>query len=235
MDKDFQKNLKELGFSKSDTGYFGSLRGFNSFRNKHSVVQIGLNCHDYFDYLLDLFYYFPEMYSVAIEQSAQGTQHVINYFDKLLGKHDEMVKGVRDLNLASDTIQNIFRCAARNYTNREPVTVYLFYDANYMKGVTTYLQCKLQSFGAKFEFVELEELEESKMMNRKSQKGLTNPQRIKMWIDGLKSGTIFTTQDIMDGTELTKNEVQNVKHNNKIIKNLLKSMKIPKSQKYRVP
>lgn len=221
MDKDFQKNLKELGFSKSDTGYFGSLRGFNSFRNKHNVVQIGLNCHDYFDYLLDLFYYFPEMYSVAIEQSAHGTQHVINYFDKLLNKHSEMVKGVRDLNLASDTIQNIFRCAARNYTNREPVTVYLFYDANYMQGVTTYLQCKLQSFGAKFEFVELEELERNKIMRRESKNGHTNPQIVFAWLKSIPNDRRFTLFDIAKDTGLTNKEVAKVKERNTSIANLL--------------
>lgn len=225
----YQKLLSNDTFADVESkhkNYFGNLRGFNDYADTHNYIQVGLNRRPDIDYILMLFYTQPEYYEYAKVRYYKGD--CMEWFDNLRKSDDAMYS-----ELASDTIQNIYRTAARNYTNTEPVNVYLFFDVKLMSGVIDDLKYEFERYDATINIEELPQLAEVKAKARQSSRGQTNVQKILSWIDGLPIGQLFTNDDICSEVGISKRQLNNAKHDSKVIKERLGSLKLPGTSKYR--
>lgn len=215
-----------VGFPPENILYFGNTRGYNSHNNKHNIIQIGNNRQSDINYLIECFYSYPQLLD-DIYQCSGDSKQSIRTFDRLLNNMPiDLVDDVMCAELATDTIQNIFRTKARDIHNQERVDVYLFYSSK-LSNLTKELQYWLGRLGAKFTFDKIDDLDLGKLVRRKVKKE-TNTQKIVNWINSQPNGRIFTSQEMRLELGLSQNQFNNAKDNN-YIKRLFHDLKIAKS------
>ena len=116
--------------------------------------------------------------------------------------------------------------------------MWLFYDSKSMAGVTQYLREEFERRGATIHFAEpREELAEAKALIRKSAKGPTIFQRFKQWYDALPVGTIYTSEDILNGTGITAAQLRDARkkksgRSTPPLQAILEADKLPGMNKY---
>lgn len=204
----------------SHKGYFGNLRGYNNYKDAHNYFQIGVNRQRDINYLALLFYQQPEYidYMRHLDEEKR-----IEFIDKILA--DDAIKDIVNQEVASDTIQNIYRIAVRDIGNTEPIDVYLFFDTKYFSTVKGNLYEAFGKYGAKIINETIPQLTKAKIMKRESGTGNKSvAQKVIDWIDDLDDGATFTTAEICKGIGINSKQLQKAKDNNKGLKDLLAVM-----------
>ena len=224
------KALMDTGFFNSFDcvkGYFGNLRGYNQYRHCHNYVQIGMNRQRDTYYLTMLLYQMPE-YAEYMRNKSEAER--ISFIDKLLA--DDVIRDMVNQECCSDTIQNIYRIAARDVDNEQEVNIYLFYDAKYFSLVKADLQNTFGKYGASIVTEKIPELTIRKIRNRKTCGEKSVAQKIIDWIDRVGNGEVFETRQICADLDITTRQFQKAKDNNNGLKQMLKAMTVSKG-KYR--
>lgn len=243
----FIKNqtFEETGIGADNMGYFGNLKGFNNWQDKHNFIQVGLNRFNESEYLMMQFYVHPEYYDYAKQRCKKSVESCIRLFDVVTG-HGERSKPENDAmfdsqmassfkyimqsQISADMIQNIYRCAARNYNEHEPITVYLFYDLDDMDKITAQLQREFQRLGAKFNYLQLENVAPEKADARNED---TYVKTVLDYIRKIPIGTKFKRSDIVKGTKLKSSNVKEAMKS-PAVKSVLSKMKPKPSSKHYV-
>lgn len=242
----------ESGLDTNNMGYFGNLKGFNHWQDRHNFIQIGLNRFPELEYLSIMFELHPEYYYQAKRLFKKSEESVIAWFDKMLdrGKQSEMSEGIyfsiaTELNdimysqITADLIQNLYRCAARNYDNRKPVNLYIVYDYDRLDGITQMLEWELKRLGAKFKEHDLPGLKIAKSRARTPAGGndanaKTQPQLFFDWVDSIvDEEKEWKSKDIAKSIGLTTGQLIELKKSNSDVRKILADMKVPHKNLYK--
>lgn len=252
----FIKNqtFEETGIGVNNMGYFGNLKGFNNWQDKHNFIQVGLNRFNESEYLMMQFYVHPEYYDYAKQRCKKSVESCIRLFDVVTGhgerskpENDEMFdsqmadsfKDIMQAQISVDMIQNIYRCAARNYNVHEPITVYLFYDLDDMDKITAQLQREFQRLGAEFKEHDLPGRTIMKSRVRTSAGGnnanaKTQPQLFFDWLESVvDEEKEWKSKDIAESMGLTTEQLIGLKKYNSDVRKILADMKIPHKNLYK--
>ena len=222
------KALMESGFFNSFgciKGYFGNLRGYNNYRHCHNYVQIGMNRQRDTYYLTMLLFQMPE-YAEYMRNKSETEK--VSFIDKLLS--DDVIRDMVNQECCSDTIQNIYRIAARDIDNIQDVNIYLFYDAKYYSLVQADLQNTFGKYGAKIISEKIPELTVRKIRNRKTNGEKSVAQKIIDWIDCVGDGEVFETKQICGDLGISTKQFHKAKEKNNGLKQMLKIMSVSKGR-----
>lgn len=222
------QKFDDIGFTMDNSMYFGNTKGFNDNRAKHNYVQVGLNRQSDINYLLNLLTNDECCnYEIKVENS-WDIQRNIAAMDSLL--NSDLVDSYRCAEVCADFLQNLFRTKARDIDNRDEINVYLFTKAsdNMMMEIDYWLGGQ----GAKINVIELSDLKEAKIKNRR---GESNPKKILQWLDSQKPGRVFNIKDMFTEVGITQEQFKNAKRGNPHLKSLFQRMRIVHSKSlYRV-
>ena len=214
-----------FNFSNCSKGYFGNLRGYNNYRYCHNYVQIGMNRQRDTYYLTMLLFQMPE-YAEYMRNKSEAER--VSYIDKLLA--DDVIREMVNQECCSDTIQNIYRIAARDIDNLQDVNIYLFYDAKYYSLVQCDLQNAFGKYGASIVTEKIPELTIRKIRNRKTCGEKSVAQKIIDWIDCVCDGEVFATKQICDDLGISTKQFHKAKDKNNGLKQMLKIMSVSKGK-----
>lgn len=242
----------ESGLDTNNMGHFGGLKGFNHWQDRHNFIQVGSNRFTELEYLLIMFELRPEYYDKAKRLFKQSEESVIAWFDKMLyrGKQNEISECIYYLisseledimysQITSDMVQNIYRCAARNYDNRKPVNLYLVYDHERLDGILQILKWEFERLGAKFKEHDLPGLKIAKSRARTPAGGndanaKTQPQLFFDWVDSIvDADKEWKSKDIAKSIGLTTGQLIELKKSNSDVRKILADMKIPHKNLYK--
>lgn len=217
----------EIGFDRGNSMYFGNVKGFNHNKDKHTLLQIGLNRQSDINYLL-MFLSNNEDFELRLKNDISGIEDSIAECDRML--RSECTEEYMATEVVTDLIQNIFRTKARELTNRDRIDVYLF--CKYSECVLTEIQYSLGRLGASIEIEELSDLQMAKIKNRK---GESTAQKILKWVESQERGREFTVDEFLAELGIEAKNFKVAKRNNSFIKKLFDGMKIENTRgKYRI-
>lgn len=208
----------DIGFSAKNSLYLGNTKGFNTNKDKHTFIQVGLNRLSDINYLLT-FLSNNEDFDMRIKIDIKDVQKNIAEMDSML--KSDLVDGYMSAEVIADFIQNLFRTKARDIFNREPVEAYMF--CKNTENIMMELNYHLARHGANIDVLSLDELKIEKIKNRK---GDTKAKQILRWLDS-KGKCEFDIQEMFDALDMNSDSFKTVKRANPIIKEQFENMKIP--------
>ena len=214
----------DIGFDEKNSRYFGNTRGHNNSMDKHTYFQVGCNRQTDINYLI-LLLLANEDFEMSVRDGYIDVESSIAQFDDLL-RH-ELVDSIMCAELTTDFVQNVFRTKARNIDNTDRIDVYLFYKES--DNLMTELQCAFGRLKAKITVDTLEELDLSKILNRKS-KTETNAQKIVKWIEVQPKGRKFDIKEFLAETGLSDKNFKVTKKKNPTLQRKFDSMKVGKGK-----
>lgn len=210
--------FEDVGYTASNSMYFGNVKGFNNKKDKHTFIQVGTNRQNNITYLLNLIFYNDD-FEGQVKDTCYDIDKNIRIIDKLL--KSDLVDSYMCAEVASDFIQNLFRTKARDISNTDEINAYLF--CNVTDNLMMELKYAFEFQGATIDIVELDELSIQKIKNRK---GDTVAKSILDWIDNKEKGE-FDISEMFDALKIDNNGFKAVKKSNPIIKKKFEDMKIP--------
>lgn len=229
----FQKEFKNVG-------YFGNLKGFNDFKDLYRMAHVGMNR---FPNMAYFFIYCGCHMEVYRELMKLTEEESLTFFDSLSKNHNKeyeyIITQIMLRCMLADFEQNIFRLAIRNYTNKENVHIWTFYNAedNLYSELSAMIEERYKPYGAVFEYEDTpEELKVEKIKNRKPPEGkkMTNAQKIISWCEQKERGTIFKVSELLADTGLSNNSFKETRKSNTVIKNMFDLMKTEKQGYYKI-
>lgn len=213
------KQFDDIGFNLENSLYFGNTKGFNHSREKHNLIQIGLNRQTDITYLLNLLTN-DEVWDYSVKQeNLLDIQKNIAMMDSLL--RSDLIDSYRCAELCADFIQNLYRTKARDLFNREKINVFLFCKNS--ENMRIELFYSLARLGATITAVDLESLKKQKIKKRK---GDSIPKKILNWIEQQSKGRKFNIAEMLKEIGITQPQFKNVKRSNKYIRRKFETMKI---------
>lgn len=188
--------------------YFGNIKGKNEYESLKEMVHIGFNRFSDPSYL--------ETYIVLYDMANKfnnNTDSSIQYeIDQLLetknGQFTDMrMKSIFRSKCVVDTVQNVMRIKCRHFTNTDKCSIWIITSSYYEDVVTRVAD----NIGADYFKFLPKDFEEAKTMSRKPNEGkdMTNPQRIKTYLDAIENGTTIKMADIISGSGCDRNAVKN--------------------------
>lgn len=209
----------DIGFSKSNSLYFGNTKGFNHKKDCHTLIQVGLNRQSDIKYLLN-FLSNNDDFELRVKNDITNVQRNIKEIDTLL--KSDLVNSYMSAEVVADFIQNLFRTKARDIFNEEQVDVYLFAKKN--ENLMMELNYALGQNGAHIDITELDDLKIAKIENRK---GETKAKQVLGWLKKQHQGAMFNITEMFNELGINNEDFKAVKRANKIIKDKFEEMKIP--------
>lgn len=211
--------------------HFGNIKGRNEYRNKHTIIQVGLNR-------------FPPLYyfilSLCVETDSVGyeilkrtpTEKVKKYVSDVLSGNTLFDNSTEmSLSVLEDIEQNLYRSDLRNYDSSEKITLNLFFNTTEHEELITWIKWRFERVGATINIVETpDELLEVKTENRNT-KNETIAQKVLRFFNSLEPGTTVKVEQILDGCRITQEQFKNAKKN-KVVRRKLDKMKIGMPQGY---
>lgn len=211
----------DIGFNSSNSMYFGNTKGFNNNNDKHTFIQVGLNRQSDINYLMMLLEN-NEDYSMRIKyDTVFDIETNIKEVDNLL--KSDLVDGYMAAEVIADFIQNVFRTKAREIKNRDTIDVYLF--CRNTENIMTELNYSLGKSNAHIDVIELEDIQENKIKNRK---GDSVAKRIIIWLEKQEKERVFTVKELLAEVGIEANNFKVAKRKNNYLSSLFDSMKIGK-------
>lgn len=209
----------DIGFSKSNSLYFGNTKGFNHKRDCHTLIQVGLNRQSDIKYLLN-FLSNNDDFELRVKNDITDVQRNIKEIDTLL--KSDLINSYMSAEVVADFIQNLFRTKARDIFNEEQVNVYLFAKKN--ENLMMELNYALGQNGAHIDITELDDLKIAKIENRK---GETKAKQVLGWLKRQPQGAMFNITEMFNELGFNNDDFKAVKRANKVIKDKFDEMKIP--------
>ena len=210
--------FEDIGFTKSNSMYFGNVKGFNNKKDKHTFIQVGTNRQSNITYLLNLIFYNDD-FEGQVKDTCYDVDKNIRIIDNLL--KSDLVDSYMCAEVASDFIQNLFRTKARDISNTDEINAYLFCSVT--DNLMMEMKYAFEFQGATIDIVELDELSIQKIKNRK---GDTVAKSILDWIDNKGKGE-FEITEMFDSLKIDNNGFKAVKKSNPVIKKKFEDMRIP--------
>lgn len=96
--------FEDIGFTTSNSLYFGNAKGFNNKKDKHTFIQVGLNRQSDINYLLT-FLSNNEDFDMRIKKDITDVQKNIAEMDSML--KSDLVDGYMSAEVVADFIQNL--------------------------------------------------------------------------------------------------------------------------------
>lgn len=216
-----------IGFSSLNSMYFGNTKGYNEHSDKHTFIQVGLNRQTDINYLLMMLANNDD-FNLRVKNDLVHIEDNITEIDSLL--KSDIAAGYMSAEVTADFIQNLFRTAARDLTNRDTVDVYLFCRN------TEYLMMELEyalgRLGAKITVETLDELDIAKIKNRKAK---TNAQKVIEWLEAQPIGREFLVDEFLIEVGIEAKNFRVTKRKNTFIQKLFDEMKIKNTRgKYKI-
>lgn len=188
--------------------YFGNIKGKNEYESLKEMVHIGFNRFSDIAYLET----YIVLYDMANKFNNSNDVDILEEINTLLNSE----KGhFTDLNMRAifrskcivDTVQNVMRIKCRHFTNTDKCTIWIITSSLYKDVVKRVVN----NIGAEFFILTPNEFEEAKTMSRKPNEGkeMTNPQKIKTYLNGISKGTVLKMADIIAGSGCNRNAVKN--------------------------
>lgn len=188
--------------------YFGNIKGKNEYESLKEMVHIGFNRFSDIAYLET----YIVLYDMANKFNNSNDTDILEEINTLLNSE----KGqFTDLNMRAifrskcivDTVQNVMRIKCRHFTNTDKCTIWIITSSLYEDVVKRVVN----NIGAEFYILTPNEFEEAKTMSRKPNEGkdMTNPQKIKTYLNGISKGTVLKMADIIAGSGCNRDAVKN--------------------------
>jgi hypothetical protein len=231
------KNLCNRFSSEFDyVGYFGNLKGFNDYKDIFKMTHIGLNRYSNMAY----FYIYCGCHMDKYKELAEmSTEETLKFLTELAQnqKSPDFLEDIMVRSILADFEQNIFRLAIRNYENTDNVQVWTFYSANgdIYNSLSNAIEKRYKEYGVNFEYEDTPaELQISKIQDRKPPKGkeMTNAQKVIKWYEKLPVNEEFKIGKVLQETQLTNTQLQNVRKKNSVIDKIFQSCKTERKGYY---
>lgn len=209
--------------------HFGAIRGRNDYRTFSHIAQIGLFNRTPLHYLcIDLAVH-PEKYGLLHKDDPEEESQAVNdYLSASLTPDCPTVQM-----LLADTEQNMFRGTIRDPHCQETYHYYIICEKERYAALAAAVQQRYPE--APVEWIDRPlEYRLDKIRRRKGD-GLTKPQLFLMLYDALPSGVEFTIAELVADSGLTAKDVGKIREKNKAIDDLLKLIRIGKTQRYLKP
>lgn len=204
------------------TGHYGAIKGSNKYRDMTHIAQVGLNRYSDTDYR-------QITYLTKLLEKDYGSSNVI----RVIGQ--SAVDKVMNHSLLADFEQNLFRSKLRNIDCTDAVTYTLFINTTTYKDlIDLIIERYGKRHGATINIINhLPELDIVKAQNRKTGKK-TKVQIVIDWIKLQPSGSSFTTSQLRNECNLTRDQWKTTKRATGVAA-LLSKMRDTTSNKYIVP
>lgn len=218
-------------------GYFGNLKGFNDYKDILKMTHIGLNRYSNMAYFYIYCGCHMDKYKVLSEMP---TDESLKFLTDLAQnqKYPHFLEDIMVRSMLADLEQNIFRLAIRNYGNTENVQVWTFYNASggLYSSLSKAIESRYKEYGVVFEYEDKpEELKIEKIKDRKPPNGkkMTNAQKVIEWYEKLPINEEFKIGKVLLETQLTNNQLQNVRKKNSTVDKIFEKCKTDRKGYYR--
>ena len=210
----YQEILKRFSKKFKYCGYFGNMKGYNTFRHITKMAQVGFNRYTDLAYYLIFCSCNPKAYEILKDKTEAET---IDLFDLLFknGSYSSKLREIMYRSIIADFEQNIFRIAVRNYDNTQPIEIWTFCNRSSQtyKELFERLEDRFKPLGVIFEYetdaIEIK-IEKVKMRCTPDNKK-NNTQIVLNWTELQKLGRKFRTIDILKETGLSNKQFQKTK------------------------
>ncbi|NFO65452.1 hypothetical protein FDC27_00425 [Clostridium botulinum] len=188
--------------------YFGNIKGKNEYESLKEMVHIGFNRFSDIAYLET----YIVLYDMANKFNNSADADIQEEINTLLNSErgqftDLKMRGIFRSKCIVDTVQNVMRIKCRHFTNIDKCTIWIITSLLYEDVVRRVAS----NIGAEYYTFSPTEFEEAKTMSRKPNEGkdMTNPQKIKTYLNKITNGTIIKMADIIAGSGCDRNAVKN--------------------------
>lgn len=238
---DYIPNFKTIS---DKTAYFGNIKGLNKYRDLTECFHIGINRLSPIIYFYIMCILYPEELEYV---NGMNIDDSINFFrnitsnvneNELSEKERSIKERLNEILIGSviaDFDQNIFRLSVRKRNNEVHNDVCLL--INY--GIDIYADLAKRIYKryfprAEFDYIDTpEEIQQIKIVQRKSANGPTNVQKIINWLNSKPIGFKFDSKTLQKATGLTSKQIESAKKNS-YLKEMLDKMKTDKKGVYRI-
>lgn len=181
------------------TGHFGAIKGSNRYRNMTHIAQVGLNRYSDTEYR-----------QIAYLTKLLGEDYGASRVERVIGQ--PAIDKVMNLSLLADFEQNLFRSKLRNIDCVDNVVYTLFINVSAYQGLIDLITERYgKRLGATIKIINRPaELDIAKAQNRKANKK-TYAQLVIDWINLQPSGSRFTTSQLREACQLTREQWKNAK------------------------
>ncbi|NDO52114.1 hypothetical protein FMM75_23030 [Lachnospiraceae bacterium MD335] len=229
-----QRFSKEFDY----VGYFGNLKGFNDFKDFYKMAHIGMNRYPPTAY----FYIYCGCNMNVYHELKDMTEDESKNFFKSINSNSSEYQSILDTIMLrcmlADFEQNIFRLAIRNYGNTDNVHIWTFYNngSDVYSALSSMIEDRYKPYGTLFEYEDTpEELQIEKVKDRKPPEGKekTNAQKVIEWYEKLPANEEFKIGKVLKDTQLTNNQLQNVRKKNSVVEKIFEKCKTERKGYYR--
>lgn len=191
-----------------EISYFGNIKGKNDWESYTRMAHIGFNRKSTDVYLQK--YIILNGMNYIWNKKEDGDIHA-EIQDLIQCENglpvNEFMKKIMVGDIIADTVQNVMRIKCRHFNNKVICHIYIICSESYYEIVSKV--CDAIGGGIPLKYVP-QEITSYKTEARKPNNGKkkTNPQIVKEYIETLSKGTIIKMNDVIIGTELSRNQIK---------------------------
>ena len=228
----YQKFYKSL--KTNQVAYFGDIKGKNTWESYNNMAHVGLNRKSNSVYLQKYILLKDkanEWNKMKEEDIAKQIEDILQVSQENKGWYNNgYMNEIMMRDMVVDTVQNIMRIKCRHFSNKEMCNIFIICAKNYANVVS---RINDVVGGKIFSYVPdiflAETTDNRKPVNGKEK---TNPQIIKEYLEGLDKGEIVKIKDIIDGSGLSRKQIDKVREKNQWCKTWFENHKGNKSGQY---
>ncbi|MDO4536371.1 MAG: hypothetical protein Q4B63_11285 [Clostridium perfringens] len=215
-----------------EIAYFGDIKGKNTWESYNKMAHVGLNRKSHSVYLQK----YILLKNKANKWNTMNEEDITKEIEDIIQLNkgwyiDEDMNEIMMRDMVVDTIQNIMRIKCRHFSNEEMCNIFIICAKNYSNVVSrvndsvggNIVSCYIPDI-----FL-AEATDNRKPVNGKEK---TNPQIIKEYLEGLDKGKIVKIKDIIEGSGLTRKQIDKVREKNQWCKVWFKNNKGNKRGEY---
>lgn len=191
-------------------GYFGNLTGKNTWADKTSYIQVGVNRKSNYYYVAKYFLMVKDgINELTVEEVSQLAEELISNIDniKLIESENEALieKSFVTLIMKSDikveTVQALMRIKCRHFSNTEMCNVWLITDRD-VDDIAKYVGAELVELGVPMEAQILKTLERKTVDGKES-----SSQKLIKYLLSLEAGRVVKIKDIIAESGLSRKQI----------------------------
>lgn len=215
-----------------EIAYFGDIKGKNTWESYNKMAHVGLNRKSHSVYLQK----YILLKNKANKWNTMNEEDIAKEIEDIVQLNkgwyiDEDMNEIMMRDMVVDTIQNIMRIKCRHFSNEEMCNIFIICAKNYSNVVSrvndsvggNIVSCYIPDI-----FL-AEATDNRKPVNGKEK---TNPQIIKEYLEGLDKGKIIKIKDIIEGSGLTRKQIDKCREKNQWCKVWFKNNKGNKRGEY---
>lgn len=188
--------------------YFGNIKGKNEYESLTEMVHVGFNRFSDIAYLETYIVLYDMANKFNKNTDLEIEAEIIKLLESEKGQFTDIyMKAIFRSKCIVDTVQNVMRIKCRHFANTDKCSIWIITSGMYEDVVTRIAN---NIGGVLYKFLP-KDFEEAKTMSRKPNEGkdMTNPQKIKTYLNALTNGTTIKMADIISGSGCDRNAVKN--------------------------